>query len=71
MIKWKCYDNTKQRLEKKAAKQENKPLTRKEVIQQLKSGKLTAEQAIELRQKYMDSLEYTDAELPLPDCGGI
>ena len=71
MIKWESYDDAKQRIERKALKQVNKPLTKKEVTRQLRSGKLTTKQASELRQKYMDSFEYTDVELPLSDCGGI
>ena len=71
MIKWESYDDAKQRIEKKALKQVNKPLTKKEVTRQLRSGRLTTKQTSELRQKYMDSLEYTDVELPLQDCGGI
>lgn len=41
-----------------SAKQPAKKLTKAEVERQIKSGKLTKEQAIKLRQKYMDSLEY-------------
>ena len=36
-----------------------KPLTLKEIKKQLRSGKITQEQALILCQKYMDSLEYT------------
>ena len=71
MIKWESYDDAKQRIEKKVSKHADKPLTRKEVMRHIISGELTTEQANELRQKYMDSLEYTDASQPLPDCGGI
>ena len=39
-----------------------KPLTEKEIKKQLKSGKLTGQQAIALRQKYMDTLEYNEAQ---------
>lgn len=60
-------------------------LTPKEIQIQLDSGKLTKDQAVELIQKYMDSLEYTDEDHGdgydtvcggiqpefLSDCGGI
>lgn len=39
-----------------------KPLTVKELEKQLRSGNLTRQQAIELRQKYMDSLEYNEEQ---------
>ena len=51
MIKWESYDDAKQRIEKKALKQVNKPLTKKEVTRQLRSGRLTTKQTSELRQK--------------------
>jgi hypothetical protein len=63
------FDESKKRNEKRAARKAAKPLTRKEVEKQIRSGKLTKEQALELRQQYMDSLEYLGA--PQPDCGGI
>ena len=54
----------------KAESELQKPLTLKEIEKQIRSGQLTAEQAIELRQKYMDSLEY-DEEGFATYCGGI
>ena len=48
-----------------------KRLTRKEVEKQLRSGKLTKEQSIELRQKYMNSLEYKEGQQFVTCCGGI
>ena len=46
-------------------------LSRKEVERQLRSGNLTEEQAIELRQRYMDSLEYNEDQQFVTCCGGI
>lgn len=43
---------------KTTAKKATKKLTKAEVERQIKSGKLTKEQALKLRQKYMDSIEY-------------
>ena len=43
---------------KTTAKKATKKLTMAEVERQIKSGKLTKEQALKLRQKYMDSIEY-------------
>jgi hypothetical protein len=40
------------------AKKTTKKLTMAEVERKIKSGNLTREQAIKLRQKYMNSLEY-------------
>ena len=48
-----------------------KPLSKKEIEKQLCSGKLTEEQAIELLQKYMDSLEYKKDQRFVTSCGGI
>lgn len=69
MRKRMSFAEAKKRIEEKEAKKAAKPLTRKEVEKQIRSGKLTKEQALELRRKYMDSLEYLGA--PQPDCGGI
>ena len=49
----------------------DKPLTRKEVEKQIRSGKLTEEKAIALRQRYMDSLEYIEDRQFVTCCGGI
>lgn len=57
--------------ETKATGKPAKPLTRKEVEEQIRSGRLTEEQAIELRQKYMDSLEYNEDQRFVTCCGGI
>ena len=46
-------------------------LSRKEVERQLHSGNLTEEQATELRQRYMDSLEYNEEQQFVTCCGGI
>jgi hypothetical protein len=43
---------------KTPAKKTTKKLTMAEVKRQIASGKLTKEQALKLRQKYMDSIEY-------------
>ncbi len=50
---------------------EKKPLTPKEIDAQLKRGELTREQAIALRQRYMDSLEYNENQQFVTCCGGI
>ena len=54
----------------KEADKPAKPLTRKEVEEQIQSGNLTKEQAIKLRQEYMDTLEYNEEEF-VTSCGGI
>lgn len=59
--------NGKQKKEDKTAN----GLNRKEVEHQLRSGNLTEEQAIELRQRYMDSLEYNEDQQFVTCCGGI
>ena len=46
-------------------------LSRKEVERQLRSGNLTEKQATELRQRYMDSLEYNEEQQFVTCCGGI
>ena len=46
-------------------------LSRKEVERQLRSGNLTEEQVTELRQRYMDSLEYNEEQQFVTCCGGI
>lgn len=48
----------KEGAKKATAKLPAKELTLAEVKRQIKSGKLTEEQALELRQRYMDSIEY-------------
>ena len=57
--------------ETKATGKPSKPLTRKEVEEQIQSGKLTKEQVIELRQRYMDGLEYNEDQQFVTCCGGI
>lgn len=50
---------TKKTTAKKATpKKAAKKLTMAEVERQIKSGKLTKEQALKLRKQYMDSIEY-------------
>ena len=46
-------------------------MNRKEVERQLRSGNLTEEHAIELRKRYMDSLEYNEDQQFVTCCGGI
>ena len=57
--------------ETKATGKPAKPLIRKEVKEQIQSGKLTKEEAIELRQRYMDGLEYNEDQQFVTCCGGI
>ena len=71
MEKWEGYDDAKKRIEKAETRKVAKSLTRREVEKQIRSGKLTEEQAIGLRQKYMDSLEYNEDQQFVICCGGI
>ena len=71
MEKWESFEDAKKRIEKAAARETVKPLTKKEVEKQIRSGNLTKEQAIELRQRYMDSLEYKEEQRFVTCCGGI
>lgn len=64
-------EDAKKRIEEAETRNAAKPLTRKEVEKQIRSGKLTEEQAIELRQRYMDSLEYNEDQQFVICCGGI
>ena len=48
-----------------------KPFTAREIKKQIRKGNLTKEQINELRQKYMDSLEYDTVCGGITDCGGI
>ena len=61
---WLPFAWAKRRRENGESGKAEKPLTRKEVKMKLRSGKLTQEQALELRRRYMDSLEYRVAPLP-------
>ena len=54
MEKWESFEDAKRRLEEK----KDKPPSPRQIRKLLKSGKLTKPQAIELLQKYMDSLNY-------------
>ena len=53
---WESFEDAKQRLEGKKAK----PPSSRQIRKLLKNGKLTKQQAVELLQKYMDSLEYLE-----------
>ena len=64
-------EDAKKRIEEAETRSAAKPLTRKEMEKQIRSGKLTKEQAIELRQRYMDSLEYNEGQQFVTCCGGI
>ena len=64
-------EDAKKRIEEAEIRSAAKPLTRKEVEKQIRSGKLTEEQAIALRQRYMDSLEYNEDQQFVTMCGGI
>lgn len=64
-------EDAKKRIEEAEIRSAAKPLTRKEVEKQIRSGKLTEEQAIALRQRYMDSLEYNEDQQFVTCCGGI
>lgn len=69
--KWPSFTGAKRRSKKVEKRKAAKPLARKEIEKQIQSGKLTEEQAIELRQKYMDSLEYNEEQQFVTCCGGI
>jgi len=69
--KWSSFAEAKRCREKAEEGKAAQSLTRKEVEKQIQSGKLTEEQAIELRQKYMDSLEYNEEQQFVTNCGGI
>ena len=71
MEKWESFDDAKKRIGKAETRKTAKSLTRREVEKQIRSGKLTEEQAIGLRQKYMDSLEYNEDQQFVTSCGGI
>lgn len=64
-------EDAKKRIEEAEIRSAAKPLTREEVEKQIRSGKLTEEQAIALRQRYMDSLEYNEDQQFVTCCGGI
>ena len=59
------------RLEEEIISNTDKPLTRKEIEKLIRSEKLTEQQAIQLCQRYMDSLEYNDDQQFVTCCGGI
>ena len=65
------FEVEKMQVKVESASEPTKPLSRKDVEKQLRSGNLTEEQAIELRQRYMDSLEYNEAHQFVTCCGGI
>ena len=71
MEKWESFDDAKKRIEKVEIRKAAKSLTGREVEKQIQSGKLTEEQAIGLRQKYMDSLEYNEDQQFVTCCGGM
>ena len=71
MEKWESFEDAKKRIEEEEARKAAKPLTGKEVEKQIRSGELTEEQAIALRQRYMDSLEYNEDQQYVTFCGGI
>ena len=62
MGKRESFETAKNCMEADTARNTAKPLTEKEVEKQLRSGKLTENQAIELRQRYMDNLEYKEGQ---------
>ena len=62
MIKKKDPRDAKRPVKEIPAQKEDKPLSRKEIIRQIRSGKLTEEQALKLRRRYMDSLEYNGSD---------
>lgn len=64
-------EDAKKQIEEAETRNAAKPLHRKEVEKQIRSGKLTEEQAIELRQRYMDSLKYNEDQQFVICCGGI
>ena len=67
---WESFEDAEKWIEEADARKAAKSLTRKEVEKQIRSGKLTEEQAIELRQRYMDSLEYKEDQQFVTCCGG-
>lgn len=54
VTEWESFEDAKRRLEEK----KDKPPSPRQIRKLLHSGKLTKPQAIELLQKYMDSLNY-------------
>ena len=62
MIEKKNPRAAKNAIKENLAKEGIKPLRGKEVIRQIRSGKLTEEQALKLRRRYMDSLEYNGSD---------
>lgn len=71
MKKQENVEDAKMRMKAESVSEPAKPLSRKEVEKYLRSGNLTKEQAIELRQRYMDSLEYDEDQQFVTMCGGI
>ena len=71
MEKWESFEDAKKRIEKADARKTVKPLSKKEVEKQMRSGKLIEEQAIGLRQRYTDNLEYKEDQQFVVVCGGI
>ena len=67
MIKKKDPRDAKRPVKEIPAQEEDKPLSRKEIIRQIRSGNLTEEQTLELRRRYMDSLEYNGTDPADPD----
>lgn len=64
-------EDAKKRIKEVETGNTAKSLTRKEVEKQIRRGKLTEEQAIALRQRYMDSLEYHKDQQFVTCCGGV
>ena len=71
MEKWESFEDAKKRIEKADARKTVKPLTNKEVEKQIRSGKLTEEQAIGLCQRYTDNQKYKEDQQFVVVCGGI
>ena len=67
MIEKKNPRAAKSAIKENPAKEGSKPLRSKEVIRQIRSGNLTEEQTLELRRRYMDSLEYNGTDPADPD----
>lgn len=63
-IKWMCFAEATRDAVRKLRQEKRRALDKR---RRIRSGKLTREQAIKLRQSYMDEQEYNGA----PSCGGI
>ena len=65
------FADAKNRIAEAEKRKTVKPLTGKGIEKQIRSGKLTKEQAIALRQKFMDSQPCNEEEQYVVCCGGI